>query len=256
MYIKTTGLVLRETEYKESSRILTVLTPEGKLTVSARGAKRRGSGNTASTQLFAYSDMTLFSQKGRCTLQEARSLELFLGLRDDVALLALGSYFAELLDALSDEDSPSPELLSLGLNALFALGESKRPPALVKAAFELRLMCAAGFEPALDCCAVCGREEPEQPVLALSGGVLRCAACRGDAEPGGSAPLSKGVLDAMRYIARCDIKKLCSFSAGEETIRSLGSVCESYLLAQMGGSFGTLDFYRSVAADERTGPEI
>ena len=48
MYITTPGLVLRETEYKESSRILTVLTASnGKLTVRAQGAKRRGSKTAA-----------------------------------------------------------------------------------------------------------------------------------------------------------------------------------------------------------------
>ena len=43
MFLTTKALVLRETKYKEADKILTVLTErEGKLTVKARGALRRG----------------------------------------------------------------------------------------------------------------------------------------------------------------------------------------------------------------------
>ena len=246
MYRETLGLVLRETEYKESSRILTVLTAtEGKITVQARGAKRKGSKVAAATQLLSFSEMTLFTQKDRYTLTEARSVELFRGLREDIGKLALGSYFAELLDNLSDEDAPNPEMLSLGLNALYALSEGLRSDAVIKAAFELRLMCLAGFEPLLDACAVCGRAEPEVPVLSLLGGTLFCAGCRPE-DAGESLTLSKGTLDAMRHITRVDPKKLYAFRVGETTERQLSRVCESYLLTQLGRGFGTLDFYRSI----------
>lgn len=244
MYIKTTGLILREVEYKESSRILTIFAAsEGKITVSARGAKRRGSKIAAATQLLSYTDMTLFHERGRYVLTEARSLELFRGLRDDLVLLALGSYFAELLETLSGENLPDPDVLSLGLNALFALSEAKRPPELVKAAFELRLMCLSGLEPQLYGCAICGKDEPVCPALSLTGGILHCLSCQTE---GKSVSLSQGALDAMRYIANTEMKKLCSFSVGEETQKQLLDVCESYLLAQTGRGFQTLDFYHSL----------
>lgn len=43
MHMRTKALVLRETAYKESDKILTLLTQEaGKLTASARGCRKRG----------------------------------------------------------------------------------------------------------------------------------------------------------------------------------------------------------------------
>lgn len=246
MYIKTTGLVLRETAYKESSRILTVLTStEGKLTVSARGAKRKGSKTAASVQLLAYSDMTLFSERGHYTLTEARSIELFEGLREDVERLSLGAYFAELLENLSDEDMPNPEMLSLGLNALFALSEGRHDMELIKAAFELRLMCIAGFEPLIGSCPVCGRADIEHPVFNLMGGIVHCSTCASQGE-GRSVRLGAGTLDAMRHIVSVDVKRLYSFSVGDATKKQLCHVCEEYLLAQLGTSFRTLDFYHSL----------
>lgn len=246
MYITTPGLILRETEYKESSLILTVLTAaHGKLTVQAKGARRKGSKVAAATQLLTLSEMTLFENRERYTLTEARSVEEFRGLREDLGKLALGTYFAELMDSLADEDAPNPELLPLGLNALYALSESLNADALVKAAFELRAMCTAGFEPALAACGVCGKKRPTAAVLSLEGGGLYCAGCRPEGA-GECVTLSPGALDAMRHIVSVSPKRLYAFSVGPETEKRLARVCEAYLLTQLGRGFGTLDFYKSV----------
>ena len=59
MHINTQGLVLREVNYKEADKILTVLTAEGgKRTVKARGCRRKGSRLAACAQLLVYSEMT------------------------------------------------------------------------------------------------------------------------------------------------------------------------------------------------------
>jgi DNA repair protein RecO (recombination protein O) len=246
MYINTTGLVLRLTDYKDSSRILTVLTStEGKLTVSARGALRRGSRLAAASQLFAYSHMTLYHSRDRWTMTEAQTIELFSGLSGELELLALGSYFAELLETISDEDSPNPEVLSLGLNALFALSRNEKDPLLIKAAFEIRLMCLAGFEPLVSACSICGKTEPSEPRLDLKGGIVRCRTCKADGS-NETAPLDTASLDALRYIASCDAKKIFSFKLPDDARSRLSRASEAYVSAQLDRTFKTLDYYRSI----------
>jgi len=244
MYINTTGLVLRETAYKDSSKILTVLTgAEGKLTVSARGALRKNSKLTAVTQLLAFSEMTLYCSRDRWTLTEGRSVEQFIGLRDDIVLLALGAYFAELIEAVADEDSPNPELLPLCLNALFALSEKIKTPEQVKPTFELRLMAASGFAPLVDHCSVCGRQDSEHTFLDITGGTICCDDCK----TGEGIGLGKGALSAVRYIINCDPKKLFSFTLSDAALHELTVAAESYLLAQLDRKFRTLDYYLGVS---------
>ena len=44
MYLKTEGIILRETEYKDADKLLTVLTKDrGQLTLRARGIRSRSS---------------------------------------------------------------------------------------------------------------------------------------------------------------------------------------------------------------------
>jgi len=249
MYINTTGLVLRETAYKESSKILTVLTGrEGKLTVTAHGAVRRNSKLAASTQLLAFSEMTLYSRRDRWTLTEARSAEQFIGLRDDLVLLSLGAYFAELTEAVADEDSPSAVLLPLCLNALYALSEKLKPPELLKPAFELRLMATTGFEPLLESCDSCRLSDIERAFLDLSGGTIRCGNCIGKtADSSLHAVLGKGALSAARYVVSCDAKKLFSFAISKTSLREFSKAAEAYMLAHLDRRFRTLDFYKEIA---------
>ena len=248
MHIKTQGLILRETNYKEADKILTVLTREGgRRTVKARGCRRKNSPLAASAQLLVWSDMTLFDYRDRLTLNEAEPLELFWGVRSDVDKLALGSYFAEVAEAVAEEGRPDQALLSLVLNSLYALDKLKKPLPLVKAAFELKLLCVAGYEPLLDACAVCGEPDPAQPLLNLQEGVLHCAGCRGElGEEGLSLPLDGPSLAALRHIVYGEAKKLFSFTLPQESLNRLAGVCESFLMAQLERGFRTLDFYKSL----------
>ena len=159
MFKTLNALVLREVRYKEADRILTLLTDtDGKLTVKARGALRKSSRTAAATQQLTYSEMTLFGNRGKYTVNEATVKEGFEGLRGDMEKLALAAYFAECMEALSVEDQPEPALLQLGLNCLYALSRDLHPQEKIKAAFETRLMCLAGYAPELGACPVCGRE--------------------------------------------------------------------------------------------------
>ena len=252
------GIVLRAVDTKESDKILTVLTPGGKLPVIAKGARSRKSRVTACTQLLAYSELTLSESRGWQYLSEGSSIELFEGVRRDIALLSLASYFAELTEAAALEDVESGAMLSLLLNALYALGELKKDPALVKAAFELKLMSLIGFEPLADACAYCGTPEPEAPVLDVREGVICCGKC-GRGDRGLSMPLSGAALAAMRRILYGDVKRLYSFSLAEGDLKRLEDAAEAYVHAMLERGFRTLDFYKGLAGQEasppHTGPE-
>ena len=113
MYLTTKALVLRVTDYNDRDSLLTLLTDEyGKLTVKARGLRRKNSPLIAPCQLLAYAEFTLFENKGFYTINEAASIELFQGLRRDLTRLSLGTYFAQAAEVIAQEDMPNPELLS------------------------------------------------------------------------------------------------------------------------------------------------
>ena len=246
MYKTVKALVLREVKYKEADKILTVLTDtEGKLTVKARGAMRKSCKFSAASQALVYSEMTLFGNAGKWSLNEAETIEQFLPLRGDICRLALGSYFAEALEAVCGEEDPDSAMLQLGLNSLYALSRELYPPEHIKSVFELRLMSLAGFEPEVYGCPVCGNPAPEDALLSLNGGILHCRSCP-PGVGGISLPVSPDTVNAMRYIIMAEPKKIFSFSLSEENRNQLSGVTEAYMAAQLERGFGALDYWKSV----------
>ena len=245
MYLKIQGLVLRVTKYNDKDALLTVLSQNhGKLTVKARGLLRKNSPLTAPCQLLAYSEFTLFEYKGFYTINEAASISLFHGLRRDLTRLSLATYFAQVADVLSQEDVPNPELLSLVLNSIYGLEKLHLPEAQVKAVFELRSACIAGYEPDLNVCYQCGESHPQR--FNVAEGRLECQSCKDQGSLGLRMPISPGCLDAARYICNCDPTRLFAFKTGEDTMEQLSSITEVYLTTQLEQGFSTLDFYKSL----------
>ena len=245
MYLTVRGLVLRVTPYNDTDALLSVLThSHGKLTLKARGLRRKNSSIAAPCQLLAYSEFVLFEYKEMYTINEAHCIELFSGIRRDLEKLSLSSYFAQIAELISQEDMPNPELLSLVLNCLHVLSSASVDDQQVKAVFELRCACLAGYMPNLGSCWCCGNETPE--LFDLSSARTECVRCNVPDTGSIRLPISAGVLNAMRYICSCESKKIFSFNIGTDTKKQLSQVSEGYLTTQLERGFSCLDFYKSV----------
>ncbi len=244
MFCKTAALILREVRFRESDRMLTVLTAEnGKLSVAAHGALSRKSRMAAATQQLTYAELTLFEKNGRLTVREAVTKEGFPGLRMEIERLALASYFAECLEQFAGEDQPEPELMQLGLNCLYALSENLADRDRIKAAFELRLTAIEGYAPVESQCAVCGREEIRDPVFQAHAGGVVCRECR---KAGEYLPLGEAALAAMRHILLAPPKRLLAFQMEETDRKRLSQIAEHWLLCCAERGFSTLEYYKKL----------
>lgn len=243
MFVTAKGLVLRRARYKEADVIATLLTAGyGRMTVRLRGALRRGSTLAAASQELCYSEFTLFGNRGRWTANEASTVEQFLGLRQDIAQLALGAYFAQLLETVCQEDEPAGPALQLALNSLYALSRGLYEPEHIKAVFELRLMCLEGYRPAVEWCSQCGRADVEEPVFSPEEGTVSCLACGG----GGGVRLDGAALAAMRHIVGAPARREFSFSLEPEPRARLCRACEQFVRRQLDRELYSLDYWKSV----------
>lgn len=242
MQVVEKGLILRETAYKEADVMLSVLTEcNGKLSVLARGAKRKGSRISAAIQLFSYSEFSLYESGGRYTLNEAEPIEMFFGIREDIQKLSLASYFAEVLEQASDEESIDPELLRLGLNSFYALSKLDIPHKKLKAVFELKVAQLAGYSPNLLFCGVCNKSE-NLIMFDVQNGSVTCGSCGGYH----CHRIDQTVLDAMRFILDADMKHIFSFKISDASMDILSDITDIYLKTHFGRNFKTNIFYKSL----------
>jgi DNA repair protein RecO (recombination protein O) len=178
---RATGLVIRFTDYSETSRIVTLYTREmGKVRGLAKGGRRLKSAFESALDLLSVCSMVLFRKPGRGLdlVTEARVVERFTVLTRHLEALYAGYYLAELLNEFTQEEDPHPVLFDAAVDTLRQLGTHSALSELILQ-FETRLLREMGFAPILQSCAACQQALPETG-LALDpqvGGIV-CPACQ------------------------------------------------------------------------------
>ncbi len=269
MLISTKGLVIRETPVGEFDKMLTVLTAEhGKISVFARGAKRMKSPYFVSTHMFCYSEFVLRKTTDIFYINDCSLIEGFFNLRATLEGSALASYIADVARDISTENTDETKLLRLTLNCLFAIAQGKKPLPLIKAVFELRSVCYAGFLPHLSSCDVCGKAPPLQTYfLDIIDGIFLCEECYHareklfESEAGkineaesiyASAhtivQISPSVFAAVIYALSAPPEKVFSFTLADDAMYDFSSLCEKYLLCHLERDFKTLEFYHTLVS--------
>ena len=82
--IKTTGIVIKEIDFKDNDKIITILTKDlGKISAMVKGAKRTNSPYLASSQYLVYSEFVLFQGKTFYHVNSTTVIDTFYDLRVD-----------------------------------------------------------------------------------------------------------------------------------------------------------------------------
>src|SRR6516165_8856025 len=156
--VKATALVLRTTDWSETSRIGTFWTREfGKVRALAKGGRRLKSAFESALDLLTVCSI-VFLRKSPGTLDlltEAQVVQRFGRLRDDLDALYAAYYVAELLTDWTEDYDPHPRVFDEAVETLTALGSSGVAAGPRLARFELVLLRELGHGPAVTNCAVC-----------------------------------------------------------------------------------------------------
>src|SRR5260221_7459387 len=132
---KATALVVRGTDWSETSRITTLFTREfGKVRALAKGGRRLKSNFDIAFDLLNVCNIVFLrkAHAGLDLLTEAQVAERFPALRQDLHALYAGYYIAELLADGTQDYDPHPELFDAALETLRGLGNvasgGRQPP--------------------------------------------------------------------------------------------------------------------------------
>jgi len=144
------AIVLRLTDYGESDRIVSLFTLErGKLRGIARGAKRSRKRFAGALDPFAHLKLQLGTGSGLTNLLSADILNIFSGIRADLAKIGSAAYACELVERLTPEEEPSPRLFRLLYCYLERLDAAPISPS-DRRFFAVNLLKILGYQPELE----------------------------------------------------------------------------------------------------------
>lgn len=196
---KAQGIVVRCTDFSETSCIATVFTREfGRISGLAKGARRPKGPFDAGLDLLSNSRLVFLRKSGDALnlFTEAKLERRFRPPPTRIDQLYAAYYVAELLRSLTAEFDPHPALYDAAEEALQALARPAAAGAVVLR-LELALLRELGMAPQWDACVNCGRAAPpdQAATVSIAGGGLVCSRCRA---PGAKVRLSAATLARMR----------------------------------------------------------
>ena len=178
MEVKTEGLVLRATDYKENDKLLTLFSPTlGKITAGARGVKKPTAKLNFAAQPFAFCEYILANKGGRYTVTGAYLYDGFFDLRTDVVKYYAACTVAEILGTLVYGEGEYTALFVSAVEALktLALGQADTAETLIT--FCLSALSESGYMIDLDGCGACGGAIGDEAYFDFSAGRFLCSEC-------------------------------------------------------------------------------
>ena len=164
MLTKDLAICIRAVDYSETSQIVTLFTRNtGKIGAIAKGSKRPKSSFDGPIEILAHGEIvfTDSSREKLATLTEFQQQPDLLNLRSNLFALYSCYFAAELLNSLTHDYDPHPELFDSYLqflqntNEQRAANDGKRDMLALLVLFQLTLLNDVGLQPILSRCANC-----------------------------------------------------------------------------------------------------
>lgn len=224
---RTEAIVLRQMDYAEADRILTLLTPGGKVSVLAKGIRRATSRKVGHLGLFYRAALVMARGRNMDIVSQAESIEAYEGIRHDLLRFTYACYLAELVDRFAQEEEDSGALYDLMVDGLDWLS-NERDPRLWARYFELRLLSVSGYQPQLFRCTVCQADLlPEANLFDLEQGGLACPRC-GQGLPQGR-PVSLAAQKVLRYLLNHAPEEVRTLQLKPETHDEVEMLLQHYI---------------------------
>lgn len=223
--IKTKGIILSESNMNDFDKMVTILTPNGKIGCAAKGARRPKSLLMAGTQFLCFGDYMLYKGTNSYHMNSCETIEVFYKIRTDLEKLTYSSHITKIINDVTDENQNTYKILQLFLNTLYMISETDKDLDFIVSVFKLRLLCYLGFTPQIRQCVNCKNTE-NLNYFSLKDNGLKCEHC-GKIDKG-AIQISNATKTAIQYIILADAKKLFSFQISNENLQELNLVSKLY----------------------------
>lgn len=224
--IKTKGIIISESNMNDFDKMVTILTPNGKIGCAAKGARRPKSLLMAGTQFLCFGEYMLYKGANSYHINSCDTIEIFYKIRTDLDKLKYASHITKIVNDVTYENQNTYRILQLFLNTLYMISETDKDLELILCVFKIRLLCLLGFTPQIKECIKCKAKE-NLNFFSLKDNGFKCETC--SKVDKSAIQISDSTKTAIQYIVLADSKKIFSFNISEENLQELKLISKLYL---------------------------
>lgn len=215
------GIILSETNYSESSKILNVLTKEyGLIGIMSKGCRNVKSKLRGVSRKLVYGTFHVYyKENGLSTLISVDVIQSFSKTMMDLEKISYASFLLDLsLQVVRQSEDDFFELLR---DVLLKIEEGFSPLVLTNI-FELKILDYLGVRPSIDCCSICGSDKGIVTINAHRGGYV-CYNCFTN-----EGFVSEKTVKMIRLYYYVEVKNISKLEVSSEVSREINQFLDDY----------------------------
>lgn len=216
------GIVIRETNYSESSKILNILTKDrGLIGVMSKGCRNMKSKLRGASRRLIYGTFHIYyKETGLSTLIDIDVKNSYNNILTNFDAITYATYILMLIEQVSKQggDDSIFDLLRSSLNKI----DEGFNPLIITNIVELKCLEYLGVMPSIDCCSICG---DNQNILTLSSeqGGFVCKNCHTT-----EVIVSPNTIKLIRMLYYVDIDKISKLELKNSSVEEINNFIDEY----------------------------
>jgi len=235
------GIILSETNYSESSKILNVLTKEhGLIGVIAKGARNMKSKLRGVSRKLIYGTFHVYyKENGLSTLIGIDLGNSFSNIIMDLEKISYSSFLLDLVLQVVRENDDE-KIFELLKDVLFKIEDGLDPLVLTNI-LELKLLDFLGVSPCVDHCCICGSDKAIVALSSDDGGYV-CKNCYTN-----NGCIDEKVIKMIRMYYYVDIANITKLKVSSEVSRKINQFLDDYYERYTGLYLKSKNFIKKIA---------
>lgn len=215
------GIVISETSYGETSKIINILTKDGIIGCMAKGAKTLKSNLRSVTTKLTYGNFIINKKDDKLSLlTNVDVINNLNEIRKDVVKTSYAMYLLELSEQVIKQNKNS-KIYDLLIDSLEKIND-KFDPLVITNILELKYLEYLGVLPILDSCSVCGSKTSIATLCGSRGGYV-CKNCLTN-----ERIVNEKTIKLIRMFYYVDIKKIDKLEISNQIKNEINEFLENY----------------------------
>lgn len=216
------GIIISETNYSESSKILQLFTKEyGIIGLMSKGSRKLKSKLRAFSNPLSYAKFHLYyKEDALSTLIDADIIDPLVNIQNDLKKMSYANFLLELIRQVYKQNEDE-ELYDILIASLKKINEGF-DPLIITQIVQFKALDYLGVGLNLDCCSKCETTENIVTISIDSAGYI-CSDCYQD-----ERRYSEKMYKVLRLFNYVDINKISKLELSNDTIREIDEFIDSY----------------------------